>query len=137
MRRYHKFVVSTMKVFLSNSLNSNYAIKGLPFCISTLKYSIFKNCSNFIIKAGVFIKICDILLVEFHGTITPQQKPKEKLKKKASIQPSQLSLPTPNFIANLIYLTQGAISEFFFSFFFLMGIVNINMSICFLLNLKI
>ena len=56
--------------------------KGLPFCISTLKYSIFKNCSNFIIKAGVFIKICDILLVEFHGIITPQQKPKEKLKKK-------------------------------------------------------
>ena len=118
MRRYHKFVVSTMKVFLSNSLNSNYAIKGLPFCISTLKYSIFKNCSNFIIKAGVFIKICDILLVEFHGTITPQQKPKEKFKKKASIQPSQLSLPTPNFIANLIYLTQGARRpEFFFSFF--------------------
>ena len=106
------------KVFLSSSLNSNYAIKGLPFCISTLKYSIFKNCSNFIIKAGVFIKICDILLVEFHGTITPQQKPKEKLKKKASIQPSQLSLPTPNFIANLIYLTQGARRpEFFFSFF--------------------
>ena len=82
MRRYNKFVVSTMKVFLSSSLNSIYAIKGLPFCISTLKYSIFKNCSNFIIKAGVFIKICDILLVEFHGTITPQQKPKEKLKKK-------------------------------------------------------
>ena len=62
---------------------------------------------------------------------------RQNLKKKASIQPSQLSLPTPNFIANLIYLTQGAISEFFFSFFFLMGIVNINMSICFLLNLKI
>lgn len=43
---------------------------------------------------------------------------RQNLKKKASIQPSQLSLPTPNFIANLIYLTQGARRpEFFFSFF--------------------
>ena len=60
----------------------HYAIKGLPFCISTLKYSIFKNCSNFSTKADVFIKICDILSVEFHGTITPQQKPKAKFKKR-------------------------------------------------------
>ena len=99
-----------MKVFLSSSLNSNYAIKGLPFCISTLKYSIFKNCSNFITKAGVFIKICNILL-EFHGTITPQQKPKAKFKKKASIQPSQLSLPT-------LFNTGSKASEIFFLFFF-------------------
>lgn len=130
MRRYHKFVVSTMKVFLSNSLNSNYAIKGLPFCISTLKYSIFKNCSNFITKAGVCIKICDILSVEFHGTITPQQKPKAKFKKKASIQHSQLSLPT-------LFNTGSKASGIFFLFFFGIGIVHINMSICFLLNLKI
>ena len=55
--------------------------------------------------------------VSWHNYTTAKAEGKIK-KKKASIQPSRLSLPTPNFIANLIYLTQGAISEFFFSFFF-------------------
>lgn len=55
--------------------------------------------------------------VSWHNYTTA--KAEGKIKKKASIQPSQLSLPTANFIANLIYLTQGARRPEFFSLFFL------------------
>lgn len=56
--------------------------------------------------------------VSWHNYTTAKAEGKIK-KKKASIQPSRLSLPTPNFIANLIYLTQGARRPEFFSLFFL------------------